>query len=113
MLHEAFNYASCRIDYRRAGETLAGNIPAKLGKTVFRYSTPYGVTVRSEQRDFIIRFDDMGIIPATGDEIIYRGEIFVVCAPNDEPCWKYHTRQSASEIRIHTKNAGAADNVVL
>ena len=107
MLREAFDYASRRINYRRGDKTLAANIPAKLGKTVFRYTTPHGMAIRTEQRDFICRFDDIGIEPITGDEIVYNGEIFVVCAPNNEPCWKWHTRATRAEIRIHTKNASA------
>ena len=36
---------------RRDGETL--NIPATLGRTLFRAENEYGVTIRTETRDFL------------------------------------------------------------
>ena len=105
MLATAFDYAARKIDYCQVGGQKIEGIPAKLGKTVFRYSSPSGVTVRTEQRDFILPYKKLNFAPKTGDEIIFGEEIFLVCAPNNEPCWKWHTRNSHSEIRIHTKKA--------
>ncbi|MBE6380046.1 MAG: hypothetical protein E7047_03870 [Lentisphaerae bacterium] len=104
MLRAAYQFAARNIDYRR-GETFLVHLPAKLGKTIFRYQNSSGITVREEQRDFILRSEDLNIEPMTGDEIVFDGEIFVVCAPNKEPCWRWHTRRN-SEIRIHTKSVG-------
>ena len=106
MLREAFSYASVRVDYRRNGSVLASAVPAKLGRTLFRYDTPAGMTIRTEQRDFILRFSDLNVEPETGDEIVFDGAMYVVSAPNGEPCWRWHTRTTHSEIRIHTKCAG-------
>ncbi|MBQ9501673.1 MAG: hypothetical protein IJU70_05910 [Lentisphaeria bacterium] len=106
MMREAFSYASRTVDYCRAGSVLARGIPAKLGRTLFRYETPSGMTIRIEQRDFILRYSDLGIEPETGDEVVFDGEIFVVSAPNNEPCWRWHTRTARAEIRIHAKSAG-------
>lgn len=107
LLHSAYSFAGCSVSYSRNGITLATSIPAKLGRTVFRYDTPAGITVRTEQRDFILRFSDINTEPQTGDEILFDNEIFVVSAPNSEPCWKWHTRLTHAEIRIHTKSAGS------
>lgn len=106
MLQGAFAYASSRVDYYRDGSVLASAIPAKLGRTIFRYDTPAGVTIRTEQRDFIFRSSDLNIEPETGDEIVFDGDVYVVSAPNAEPCWRWHTRQTNAEIRVHAKNAG-------
>lgn len=106
MMRDAFGYASRTVDYYRDGALLAAGIPAKLGRTVFRYDTPSGMTIRTEQRDFILRFSDISVEPKTGDEIVLDGEIHVVSAPNNEPCWRWHTRTTHSEIRIHAKSAG-------
>lgn len=106
MMREAFGYASRTVDYCRDGAVLASAVPAKLGRTLFRYDTPAGVTIRTEQRDFILRFSDLDVEPKTGDEIVLAGEVYVVSAPNGEPCWRWHTRTTHSEIRIHAKCAG-------
>ena len=42
---------------RRDGETL--NIPATLGRTLFRAENEYGVTIRTETRDFLIAAEDL------------------------------------------------------
>jgi len=110
LLHSAFDFAGCRISYSRNNSVLAHGIPAKLGRTVFRYDSPAGMTVRSEQRDFILRFSDLNTEPVTGDEIVMDDQLFVVSAPNSEPCWKWHTRLTHSQIRIHTKAAGHASS---
>ena len=107
MLRGAFGFASRRIDYCRDGVLLASNIPAKLGRTLFRYTSPAGMVIRTEQRDFILRSEDLGNIePKTGDEVALGGELFVVSAPNNEPCWRWHTRNTHAEIRVHAKFAG-------
>lgn len=106
----AFEYAAVSIDYFRNGAALASNIPAKLGKTLFRAENNFGVTVRTEQRDFILRHSDLAESPEVGDEIRYDGKRYSVSAPNDEPCWKWHSRASHTEKRIHAKYLGAIEN---
>lgn len=104
----AFHYAAVRISYFRNGAALASNIPAKLGRTLFRAENNFGVTVRTEQRDFILLDSDLPITPEVGDEIQYDGKLYSVSAPNDEPCWKWHTRTSHTQKRIHAKYNGEA-----
>ena len=106
MLCQAYGYAARTVDYYRDGTALASVVPAKLGRTLFRYDTPSGMTIRTEQRDFILRFSDIKVEPKTGDEIVLDGKSYVVTAPNGEPCWRWHTRLTHSEIRIHAKFAG-------
>jgi len=102
----AFGYAAVSISYYRNGGAIAADIPAKLGRTLFRAENQFGVTVRTEQRDFIIRAADLDITPEVGDEIRYDGKTYSVSAPNGEPCWKWHTRTSHSQMRIHAKFNG-------
>lgn len=106
MMSDAFNYASHIVSYFRDGTALATGIPAKLGRTLFRYETPSGMTIRTEQRDFILRYCDLQQEPKTGDEVVMDGDLYVVSAPNSEPCWRWHSRSGDSEIRIHAKYAG-------
>lgn len=110
MLDQAFLYASRPVTYLRNGTVVAENIPAKLGKTLFRAENNYGVTIRIERRDFIVRTSDVPVTPEVGDEILFDGRRYTVTAPNEEPCWKYHTRQSHTQIRIHAEYNGAAKN---
>ena len=106
MMREAFGYAARTVDYYRDGSAIASGIPAKVGRTLFRYDTPAGMTIRTEQRDFILRYSDLNTEPKTGDEIVLDGKVYVVSAPNGEPCWRWHTRLTHSEIRIHAKCGG-------
>lgn len=105
LLNKAYSFSGCVITYRRGENTLAVDIPAKEGKTVFRYIDYSGITARTEQYDFIVREKDLKVFPETGDEIICGGDTYLVSAPNDEPCWRWHSRGIASEIRIHTKKS--------
>ena len=107
MLDRAFLYASRPVTYLRNGSVVAENIPAKLGKTLFRAEGEYGVTIRIERRDFIVRSSDVAITPEVGDEIRFDGRRYTVTAPNGEPCWMYHTRQSHTQLRIHAEYNGA------
>ena len=102
----AFLYAAVSINYFRGETALAFRIPAKLGRTLFRAENAFGVTVRTEQRDFIIRASDLPETPEVGDEIQFDGKRYSVSAPNDEPCWRWHTRNSHSQKRIHAKFNG-------
>lgn len=102
----AFGYAAVAIDYYRGETAVASGIPAKLGRTLFRAENQFGVTIRTEQRDFLIRVSDLDITPEVGDEIHFDGKTYSVSAPNGEPCWKWHTRTSHSTMRIHAKYNG-------
>lgn len=110
MQSAAFQYAAVNISYFRAGAQIATKIPAKLGRTLFRAENQFGVTVRTEQRDFIIRAADLSVMPEVGDEIQYDGKAYSVSAPNGEHCWKWHTRIDHSQIRIHAKYNGESCN---
>lgn len=108
MLDAAFEMVGVPISYRRDTSMLATAIPAKLGSTLFRADDQSGVTIRTEQRDFILRMSQLptAFEPVTGDEIIHDGHKYMVSAPNGEPCWRWHTRLNHSQIRIHTNHAG-------
>lgn len=112
MLNQMFAAASKPVSYLRDGDTLASDIPAKLGRTLFRTDDLSGsVTLRFEQRDFIVRSSDLPNLdePKKGDEIVFDGKTYQVSAPDGEPCWRWHTRQSHSQIRIHAKYTGNAE----
>lgn len=103
-----FDVTASVIDYRRGGQELFVNIKAKVGQTLFRADTAAGLTIRIEQRDFIVRASDVAAMeePKKGDEIVWQGKKYMVFAPNGEPCWRWHTRQSHTQLRIHAKYIG-------
>lgn len=97
------------ICYRRNGNVLAVAIPAKIGKTLFRTDDiATGVSMRFEERDFIVQCTEFpaNFTPAKGDEIVYDSRLYMVSAPDGEPCWRWHTRHSHITLRIHTKYIG-------
>ena len=109
VLDDMFDVTAVPVSYSRDGVTLYTNIPAKLGSMLFRTDdAARGITIRTEQRDFIIRAADVSGLdePKKGDEIIWDGKAYMVAAPNGEPCWKWHTRHSHTQIRIHAKYIG-------
>lgn len=108
MLDASFAMVGVPISYTRDSSTLASGILAKLGSTLFRADNSNGVTIRTESRDFILRASQLPaeFEPVTGDEIIHDGFRYMVSAPNGEPCWRWHTRQNHSQIRVHTQYVG-------
>lgn len=106
MTAAAFGFAAVTVSYYQGDTAVAENVPAKLGSTLFRAEDRFGVTVRTEQRDFIFRTADLNVTPEVGDEIRFDGKRYSVSAPNGEPCWRWHTRQTHTQIRIHAKYSG-------
>ena len=99
-------YLSVPVEYiPRNGTSLTVN--ATLGRTLFRAENEYGVTVRIESRDFLIRASFLPREPQRGDRIIYAGREFEVLAPNSEPVWRWSGPQHITR-RIHTKEIGNA-----
>lgn len=112
MLSDAmFEVFAVSVSYRRGEDMLASGILSKLGSTLFRADNNRGVTIRTEQRDFIVRTSDFvdNFEPQPGDEIIFDGKLYMVSAPNDEVCWRWHSRLDHSQLRIHAKYAGNDD----
>jgi len=101
-------HLSSFITYRRDDDTV--EVPATIGKTVFRIEDEYGRVVRYESRDFLITASDLVltgtlVLPERGDEIIDDGYIYEVMAPANEPKWRY-SDSFRNTLRIHTKNTG-------
>lgn len=90
------------VVYRRrdGGEV---EVAATVGRTLFRAENEYGVTIRTESRDFIIA--DLPNEPERGDKIIRAGRIYEVLVPNGEPCWRW-SGANHNVRRIHTKEIG-------
>ena len=91
---------------RRGGQTV--EVPAALGRTLFRVEDEYGITIRTESRDFLIAASDLNVEPERGDQIIYAGVCYEVLAPNSEPCWRW-SDSFHQTLRIHTKEIGGED----
>ncbi len=96
------------VAYRRGDETV--EVPATIGKTIFKIEDEYRRVVRYESRDFLITasdllLDEAIILPERGDEIIDEGFIYEVMAPANEPEWRY-SDSFRNTLRIHSKLTG-------
>lgn len=112
MIDRMFEASGTSVSYRRDGEVMVESAPAKVGRTLFRTDdVAAGMVFRFEERDFIVRASDFAAIgePRRGDEIVWDGRLYLVAAPDGEPCWKWHTRQSHTQMRIHAKYSGAPE----
>ncbi len=89
---------------RKDGEVFS--LEATLGRTLFRAENEYGVTIRTESRDFLIAASDLPNDPERGEKILYNGRRYEVLAPNGEPVWRW-SGASQKTRRIHTKDTGA------
>jgi hypothetical protein len=94
--------------YRRGGDS--AEVPATVGKTVFKVTDDYGRYQHIESRDYLISVADLvlngtQILPEPGDEIVEGGFVYEVMAPNDEPEWRYSDSYRQT-LRIHTKYIG-------
>lgn len=89
----------------RDGKTL--DLTATIGRTLFRAENEYGVTIRTESRDFLISVEQLPDTPQRGDRIIYAGHCYEVLAPNGEPEWRWSGTGQLVR-RIHTKEIGGA-----
>lgn len=82
-------------------------INATPGRTLFRAENQYGVTVRTESRDFLVAASELEYEPERGDAIVYAGNRYEVLAPNGEPVWRWSGAYHWTR-RIHTKEIGDA-----
>jgi len=101
-------YLTVPVIYRR-GE-LSVELPATIGRTVFKVSDDYGRFQYIESRDYLISAVDLVLdgkisLPEKGDEIVENNQIYEVMAPNGEPEWRY-SDSSRQSLRIHTKLTG-------
>ncbi|MFA7178027.1 MAG: hypothetical protein WC114_12325 [Smithellaceae bacterium] len=80
-------------------------VNATPGRTLFRAEDQYGVTVRTESRDFLIAASELSDDPERGDTIVYNGFRYEVLAPNGEPVWRWSGAYHRTR-RIHTKEIG-------
>lgn len=83
-------------------------INATPGRTLFRAEDQYGVTVRTESRDFLVAASELPDEPERGDSILYNGIRYEVLAPNGEPVWRWSGTCHWTR-RIHTKEIGDDD----
>jgi len=86
-------------------------VPALVGKTVFKVDKGYGLFERVEARDFLIEAADLEEFgePERGDRVMDtlngKVELFEVMAPGGEPHFRY-SDPYRKVFRIHTKHVG-------
>jgi hypothetical protein len=109
-------HATSPITYSRSGRSV--ELCATIGRTEYQQDDGYGILLRSEARDYIVRVADLAIdgvetLPEVGDRIeelqgetVYVYEVLPIGAQQQH--WKYADpfRQS---LRIHTKQVGASE----
>ncbi|MDD5699517.1 MAG: hypothetical protein PHH77_12960 [Victivallaceae bacterium] len=99
------------VIYRHGSDS--AEVPATVGKTVFKVIDDYGRFQHIESRDYLISaadlvLDNIRILPQPGDEIEENDFIYEVMAPNNEPEWRY-SDSCRQILRIHTKLTGETD----
>lgn len=99
-------FLTIRVRYRRGAQEV--ELPATIGRTVFRLDVGMGVTERIEARDYLITTQQLaGLdLPLRGDRIIEAVGIerhtYEVLAPGGEPPWRWSDPHRLC-LRIHTK----------
>jgi len=97
------------VNYSR--DTSAVDLVATVGKTLFRIDKGYGLTERSESRDYLILASDLvldgsPVLPEAGDQIreVQANTVFVyeVMAPGNEPHYRFSDAYRKT-LRVHTK----------
>jgi len=97
------------VTYVRGNQSI--DLPASIGRTIFRLDKGSGATERYEARDYLILSRDLILggtptLPLRGDRIreAAGNRIFVyeVLAPGNEPHFKYSDGYRKT-LRVHTK----------
>ena len=102
-------YRSRQVIYARGAQTK--EVPALVGKTVFKVDKGYGLFERVEARDYLIEVADLTEFgePERGDRVKDtlndKVELFEVMAPGGEPHFRYSDPYRKA-FRIHTKHVG-------
>jgi hypothetical protein len=112
---ERVQHATRNVHYVRAGEAIL--VRASVGKTVFELQNDYGISERTETRDFLILARDLVlggqvVTPLRGDHVRERQGrkvyVYEVMAPGREPEWRYSDLYRHT-LRIHTRQVGVED----
>lgn len=102
------------VPVRYCRDTMAAEVAATIGKTVFEIARDYGIFEKVESRDYIIAAGELllsgePILPVRGDQIRQMRDgktyLYEVLAPGNEPCWRWSDSYRRS-LRIHTKQVG-------
>ena len=102
-------FRSRQVIYARGAQTK--EVPALVGKTVFKVDKGYGLFERVEARDFLIEAADLEEFgePERGDRVMDtlngKVELFEVMSPGGEPHFRY-SDPYRKVFRIHTKHVG-------
>lgn len=108
------DYATSPVTYRRGDRSV--ELLATIGRTEYQQDDGYGIVVRSEARDYLVRVCDLAIdgvetLPEVGDRVdeLQNGTVYVyevLPLGSQGQHWKYADafRQT---IRIHTRQIGS------
>lgn len=95
------------VRYRRGSAEL--QVPATIGRTIFRLEMGIGAIERIEARDYLIAAQHLaGLgVPQRGDRVVEEAEgqryTYEVLAPGREPHWRW-SEPDRRTYRIHTKH---------
>ena len=105
-------HRSRQVTYARGAQEK--QVPALVGKTVFKVDKGYGLFERVEARDYLVEVTDLSEFgePERGDVVkdTLNGnvELFEVMAPGGEPHFRY-SDPYRKVFRIHTKHRGTEE----
>ena len=91
------------ITYQRRSEKDALTLACKVGKSHTVSSNIDGIIIHESWIDFIVDYAALGMMPIVGDIITYNGVRYVVGAPADELCYRWHILNQS--LRIHAQIA--------
>lgn len=122
MMQGAMQWLSSQRDEHLSGNVIyqgldrTVEIPATVGRTIFRTYSNNGAAIRTVSRDFLISAEALGFDgennePEHGDVIIYDGYRHELSAPANEPVWKW-TDGYHRTLRIHTTQLGKVQDVI-
>ena len=105
-------YLTIDVQYQRDSELLL--LSATVGKTIFAVPDSYGVLIKTESRDYLVKPSDLVIggkqtLPVAGDRITENGYVYEVMAPGNKPCWRW-SDSFRNTLRIHTKLMSNGEN---
>lgn len=78
-------------------------LAAKVGKSHTVSSNIDGIVIHESWIDFIVDYAALNMMPEVGDIITFNGVRYVVGAPPDELCYRWHVLNQS--LRIHAQKA--------
>jgi len=98
------SHCSSLVEYRRPPDVKS--VRATYGRTRCQVANESGLTVNAQAWDFLVRADELGLVPEPGDVIEANGRRYEVMNFGGDGCWRWSDPYRLT-YRIHAKDIGA------